>query len=417
MGKVLISFLGTGKLEEIGNLREYKVAKYKIGDSFYEKPFMADALSEHFKVDRIILIGTVKSMWEAVYASFYEKKHGRSILDDEQAYGYYNEIAECCSTANHESGLCLPHQQEIEEVLGGGSKIVLIKYGLSEGELNENIASILAIEQFLQQNEEIIVDITHSFRSLPMLLMNTLIYLHNVSKKRVTISSIFYGMLDTTREFDYTPVVDMKKVLEVNEWISGAYSFIEFGNAYKIAKLLEANGDKANAKVLSTFSDIKNLNHITALESQITRLNSVNSLPPLAELTVKPVINDFVKTMEAGNCKRKHSRFQYNLAKWHASKHNYSSAYLSLTEAIITHVCEEEGMDYSDKDERDEAKDILFKKKGYHGIKRIYDKVNRQRKAIAHAQDFKLNADAIIRTLKDGLEQLRDIMFYDKKTF
>lgn len=248
MSKVLISFVGTGGLsgqETPKSLREYRTAKYKIGDKIYEKAFMADALADHFDTDRIILIGTVKSMWEAVYASFYQKRTGQSIEDNEAVFAYYADIATFCEQSNHESDFSLPHQEEIENVLGDQSKIILIKYGVNEEELNENISQILNIEQFLRPYDEIIVDITHAFRSLPMLLMNTMIYLQDVSKKHVSISHIFYGMLECSTELGFTPVVDLKKVMEVNEWISGAYSFMEFGNAYKISKLLEAYGDRS----------------------------------------------------------------------------------------------------------------------------------------------------------------------------
>lgn len=406
MSKVLISFLGTGALlgkDTHNSLREYRVAKYKLDNKIYERAFMADVLADHFDIDRIILIGTVKSMWEAVYASFYKKKMGHCVEDNDTAFSHYADIAACCEKARHESELYLPHQEEIEQVLGEQSKIVLIKYGVNEEELNENITRILNIEQFLQPNDELIVDITHAFRSLPMLLMNTLIYLQNVSKKHVSISNILYGMLETTSEFGFTPIVDLKKIMEVNEWISAAYSFSEFGNAYKIARLLEKAGNKSEANILRDFSDMKNLNHVAAIEGQVQRLKGIKGLSPIAEKTILPVINDVTKILP-NNKDNKHSAFQLNLAKWHSKRHNLSSAYLSLVEAIITHVCEEYEMNYNDNVERNSAKDLLMKGKVSEELKSIYVKVNENRKSIAHEVESTKNAKQMIDELDEGLK-------------
>ena len=364
MSKVLISFLGTGSQTN----GSYRKAEYRITSPtdnatqmVYETSFVADALATHYGVDKIILIGTVKSMWDEVYYSFCTRN--KVVVDGE----YHEYLFETCQTANYESPLELPEIERLEAALGKDSHVVLVRYGLNEEELNFNIAQVLSVEQYLHNGDELIVDITHSFRSLPMLLMNTLIYLKNVSNKKINISHITYGMLDITRELGYTPVIDLKKVMDVNEWISASYSFMEFGNAYKIAGLLEADNSKSQANVLRDFSDVKNLNDIQAIERQVQRLKSVAKLSPIAEITVRPVISNITHTLSnAGS----HSEFQFRLAYWHYSIHNYASAYITLVEAIITYVCEQKGLDYSNKDQRDIAKDILMKNTDYCELKK-----------------------------------------------
>ena len=101
-----------------------------------------------------------------------------------------------------------------------------------------------------------------------MFLLNTIIYLQNVSLKNISISHVLYGMLDVSRELTYTPVVDLKSLLNTSEWIVGAYSFKEFGNAYKIANLLK-DENKSVYKRLIRFSDAKNLNYYDALSKQV----------------------------------------------------------------------------------------------------------------------------------------------------
>ena len=415
MSKVLISFLGTGSQTN----GSYRKAEYRITSPtdnatqmVYETSFVADALATHYGVDKIILIGTVKSMWDEVYYSFCTRNEKEDVDEN-----YYLHLSATCKEAKYDSELKLPDIERLEAALGKDSHVMLVRYGLNEEELNFNIAQVLSVEQYLHSGDELIVDITHSFRSLPMLLMNTLIYLKNVSKKRINISHITYGMLDITRELKYTPVIDLKKVMDVNEWISASYSFMEFGNAYKIAGLLEADNSKSQANVLRDFSDVKNLNDIQAIEKQVQRLKSVSQLSPIAEITVRPVINSITQALS--NTKS-HSEFQFRLAYWHYSIHNYASAYITLVEAIITYVCEQEDLDYSNKDQRDNAKDTLMKNKDYRDLKKIYEPVNRNRKRIAHSIAYSteaLNGSKMIKLLEENLEKFKEILEQTPKTW
>ena len=76
MAKILISSLGVGgrfKNQDKPD-REYRTTCYQIENKSYPKSiFMASVLYEHFDLDGIIFIGTVKSMWEEVYRFFCEK--------------------------------------------------------------------------------------------------------------------------------------------------------------------------------------------------------------------------------------------------------------------------------------------------------------------------------------------------------
>ena len=107
--KVLISFLGTGPFES-KETRTYKTARYHLGEAdLGDYPFVSAALKEYYQIDKVILIGTVHSMWEEVYLWF-NVKAGKS--EDETIYF---DIAEACEKANHLSELVVPHQEVIEQ--------------------------------------------------------------------------------------------------------------------------------------------------------------------------------------------------------------------------------------------------------------------------------------------------------------
>ncbi len=398
MAKVLISFLGTGPKD--GN-RNYKCAPYKFSDgTIKETPFIAKALAEYYQIDRIILIGTVKSMWEEVYRQFAEAK---GIIDED----IYFEIAGACDAAHHDSDLFLPHQNVIEEVLGTDSHVMLIKYGLNEEEVNANATTILGIDQYLDRKDELYIDITHSFRSLPLFLMNCLIYLKNVSDKDISIAHITYGMLDVIGELRYAPVVELNEFITTNEWISGAYSFAEFGNAYKIAQLLEEE-NKDVAKRLNRFSDLMNLNHLSGIQHEAQSLSGIknkNYSSPLPEMIVKPVITRFINDFIDES---RQSHFQGKLACWQFHHKNYCASYISLLEAIVTLKCEEMNMDSEEYDNRKKAKDELKKRKGK--LFTLYENVKNNRNTIAHSIRGSQNYTQMINVLEQSIQDFFKIL-------
>lgn len=396
MSRVLVSFLGTSLYN-----REYRKANYKFDDgNIISTSFIAAAIKEFYNVDKLILIGTVKSMWEEVYRTF-----SKEYIDE----NFYFTLSEHCQHANSKSELYLPDISKIEESLGEKSKIILIKYGLNENEIAFNQEIILGIEQYLNRNDELIVDITHSFRSLPLFLLNTLIYLQNVSRKNIAISRILYGMLDVTTEMGYTPVVDLKLLLETNDWISGAYSFKEFGDSYKIAELLK-DSHKSICNKLKRFSDAKNLNYFNALEKQVQELQSFKgekNLPAIAQIIINPIVDEFINQMSPTNI---HYLFQFKLAKWHFQKMNYSSSYICFTEAIISYVCMKLKLDEKDKDNRDKAKEFIFKDRKFIDIRSIYNRVNSVRKQLAHNVVGEKSITDMIRNLEMEITNFENVI-------
>jgi len=403
MAKILISFLGTGGLiqktedpKTVHEPREYRAAEYRMGDdSLGEHSFLSLALKQHTNADSIILIGTPHSMWDALYLKLNDGK------DDD----IYYEIADACEKASHDSQLKIPHQKLLEEKLGKNSHIILIKYGINENELNENIEKVLEINQFIHDRDELIVDVTHGFRSLPILIMQLLFYLQTVSNKHINISHIYYGMLEAALELKYAPVVDLKRTLDISQWITAADEFKNFGNAHQISKLLEGE-DKEAAQRLAKFSDLMNLNHLCGIRSAAQDLAAIKDRQYdsiLPNMVVTPIVKEFYNKFH--NVEPL-SLFELRLAEWQMQHHNYTAAYLTVTEAIVTNVCERtKNLDPDIKEDREAAKDLLKK---LDRLSPIYHKVVGRRNDLAHARDTSKSADSMIRTLKESINQLKE---------
>lgn len=411
--RILLSFLGKGPMDS-KETRVYKTAEYHLGqENLGHFPFVAAALKKHYQFDGVLLVGTVHSMWEEVYR-WYAADRGMDI-DDE----VYFRIATECEHADHSSPLALTDITAIEQVLGGASKAVLIRYGMDEDEVRENINIVLGLQQYLQNGDELIVDITHSFRSLPIFIMNLLVYLQNVSRKQIKISHIHYGMLDVLGELGFAPIIDLKSMMEVSDWITGAYAFSEFGNAYKIAGLMD-DEDKNVGNMLREFSELMNLNHLHGIQSLSQRLSSIKNTryeTLLPELTVTPIVNDFIQRFKVPA--DRHALFQLKVARWQLDHRKYAQALLTCNEAIITHVCEQNKLVWDDFDCRELAKDVLrWEPKRPESaeiicseeLKIIYNRMKRKRNSTAHQLMTEDNAASIIRMLHRSVNKLEGII-------
>ena len=407
---VLISFLGTGPLES-KEKRIYKTVKYSIqGDELGEFPFVTAALKKYYHIDKILLIGTPHSMWEEVYRWF--SNDSAKEFDE----NIWVDIAEACEKADYKSELSFPHQERVEETLGPGSKVVLIKYGINEQEIMENTNIILGLQQYLDNGDNLIVDITHSFRSLPMFMMNLLIYLRNVSQKNITISHIHYGMFEMSKELGFTPIIDIRSMMDVNDWITGAYSFSEYGNAYKISKLIESE-DKSVSTLLDEFSNLMNLNHLYAIKNISQRLSAIKSkqyLTRLPELTINPIVETFINTFQVkGN---NHALFQLKVARWQLDHRKFAQAMLTINEAMITYVCEQNQLAQDDYDNREFAKMALKYRpeartlKCDRELKQIYKRLQPLRNSTAHSLETCKNVQNMLKILEESVSKLEEII-------
>ena len=385
MAKILISSIGVGgKFKNSDNPdREYKKACYKIQDSSYsESTFMASVLYEHFNLDGIIFIGTVKSMWEEVYRFFCNKK------DLTQDDNYWYELATKIDSLGYESELNAIDLSPLEEILGKHSKCILTKYGLDESELWLNFDKILEIVDFLKPGDEIYIDITHSFRSLSLFLFLTVTFLQDlVSEKNITIAGVYYGMLDVTSELKYTPVVDLKPLFDMTSWIKGAYSLKNNGNGYLIAQLLESQEEKELATQIEKLSDAININYVNAIQQRSSTLKSSlqNTTVSGPFKYLKSILENFVNQFTRSSSVPE-SEFQLKLAGWYFENKRYATGYITLAEAIITYMCEIKNKDVRNKDKRNDMKHLLLQPNNKNSrLAQLYFKVNPIRNSIAHA--------------------------------
>ena len=131
-----------------------------------------------------------------------------------------------------------PHFEDLQNALGDKLKPVSIPEGRSEAELWEIFGQVA---DAVGAGETVILDITHAFRSIPLIVFNVAAYLRRT--KNVTIEHILYGAFEAREPFrtppqpeDRVPVFDLAPLLELLDWTSGAEALLKRGDAELIAE-------------------------------------------------------------------------------------------------------------------------------------------------------------------------------------
>lgn len=397
--EILIAPLGSGGYEEKGvGMREYRTAKYKFPDSgkIYETSFITAAISEHLKVDKIILVGTKNSMWEEVYRYF-----GKIEGDLEKEKKYFSLIEKIGDQLTEVDLQCVNEVMDeflknINPHASGGSVCKILEYGMNDEELFKNLDIFMDLQQQFQPADKIYLDITHSFRSIPLFMYLMIDFIQTLRKDIIRLSGIYYGMFEVSRELDYTPIIDLNPLFSITKWTKGVFDFVTYGNVDLMAELMEDNDIK---QTMLNISKLTNLNYIRELRSQMDKLRyqleKVDDVPvPQSMLLyLKPELLDFVNYFKGVN---NDAEFQFRLAKWFFDHNRYANGYICLAESIITYLQyiykkRIPSIDYQNKNDRKKIQDLLLhflkndSNKDYQKIGQVYDEIRIIRNHIAHA--------------------------------
>lgn len=270
---------------------------------------------------------------------------------------------------------------------------------ISEGEnVNEIWEIFTRMFDALENEDELYLDITHSFRYLPMVVL----VLCNYAKflKNVSVKSITYGNYEgRNKDTNEAPILDLLPISLLQDWTSAATGYIKSGRADELytlsdgimRKIRKCNPDKwQNANALS--QAITLLNDIS-LEFQLCMglqvmqgtkfkkdkfdigIAAAEIIPPLSPIVKKMVdsLSPFNNEMDVRNI--------FNAAKWCYEKKMYQQAMTLLREGVISYICDAIKVDIVAKNTREMISAILatFNNKGkdlrihymYHAIKAL----------------------------------------------
>lgn len=404
MAKVIISFLGTGGYSDRESKcrGEYRETTYFIDNKEYVNSFVSNALKEHYKAEKIIYIGTLKSMWDVVYDTYIDAP------DDE----VWENISESINSFNHKTDL-----SKGNDIIKSFDKTIispiLVRYGLNNQENEENIKQLFEIEKLLNNGDEILIDITHGFRSMPIVLVGVLNFIIENFKKKIKISKISYGMLEVSHEMKgRTPIVDLDVLLELQANAKASHEFSEYGNAYIYSELVK-DVDASMSRILLDLSFAKSLNHLTKLKGLISQLKGLKyeKLSEIQKLTIPRIVGNFLNRFKGSI---DNSQYQFEIAHWMFDNNQYGYSYIILTESIISKMVEKLSeigdSDFTSIKEMKKKRDFAKANLDYN-IASIYRKVNNRRISVAHAKESGKNIRETVNELNQALKDVKVFIY------
>lgn len=222
----------------------------------------------------------------------------------------------------------------------------------------------------LQEDDELYIDLTHSFRYLPMLLL----VLSNYAKflKGVKIKHLSYGNFEAKdRETNEAPISDLLPLTVLQDWTFAAADYLKNGNIDSLSGLSknaftpilkETQGKDESAnnlrnliqsleKTIQDFQTCRGVNIIksTNIAKVKESLKNIEStfIEPLNPLIKKfsDAINEF---SEAGSIQN-----GFNAAQWCYEHGLYQQSATILQENIVSYFCAKHKIPINNDNERD----------------------------------------------------------------
>lgn len=226
----LISFLGKGQ-DGCG----YRPTCYQFEDGwrFDDQKYLGQTLAEKLCPSRIILLGTPGSMWDVFLEG-----------EAESLETQWLELADAVPKQAVNRDLLSPFEHFLSKKLNCTAHCELIPYARTTVE-QLNILSRLA--ELLEKDEQVVIDVTHGFRHLPMLGLVAARFLRKI--KNISVNQIYYGAFEMTAD-QTTPVLELRGLLELLDWVDALGTFDKDGDYGVFADLLTKQGLASNNAAL-----------------------------------------------------------------------------------------------------------------------------------------------------------------------
>jgi CRISPR-associated Csx2 family protein len=222
-----ISFLGKSQLD---SRTGYRPARYRFDDSeVIETAFFGLALVRKMKPDRLLLLGTAGSMWDVLV---------ENQIDDDRLEAERLALIDAVRENHVTDELLAPLADVIGERVGCPVELRVIPYGRDAAEQAQILDTVARVVSATKVRE-VMLDVTHGLRHLPMLALVAAFYLQHVA--RVDVADILYGALEMMTE-EGAPVLSLRGLLAGMEWIEALSAYDRDGDYGVFVPLLQTAG-------------------------------------------------------------------------------------------------------------------------------------------------------------------------------
>lgn len=242
-----------------------------------------------------------------------------------------------------------------------------IKDGMNKEEIWEVFQTIY---DTLEVGDELYLDLTHSFRFLPMLLL----VLGNYAKflKGITIENIVYGNYEARSIAENeAPIISLLPLASLQDWTFAAANYLQNGRVTQLEGL-------ANKELKEMLQNTKDINQdARALNKYVKTLNTftkdllncrgqairsgeaINAIRTEAKRIEKVIITPMAPVLDKINhsleifLPNEHVFNGFYAAQWCFNNQLYQQAITLLQENIVTYICLQKKLDISNKSQRE----------------------------------------------------------------
>ena len=253
--------------------------------------------------------------------------------------------------------------RELNESLAATS--VPIANGKNEAELWQIFDSIV---RRVETDDELVIDITHGFRSLPLLGLLAAAYLR--SSKRVTVKHLLYGAYEAgDKKANETPVFELTSFLSLFDWMVASDHFLRTGFGTPLAELLsEESGaiGELRKSILDLSDGLQLLRPNTVVDSAAKLVEDVKKATPEVSKTIPPLENMLKDISES------YGRFagdpnnpiqvldaQLKMVSWCCERHQFVQSLALAREWLPSLLCMFFKVDAQDREERSDMERLL----------------------------------------------------------
>lgn len=224
----------------------------------------------------------------------------------------------------------------------------------------------------LEAGDQVVFDITHSFRFQPMLALLVLHFARVV--KQVQVAGIYYGSYESRKDVPneathetekVAPVLDLTPFADFQEWINNVDIFLKTGRSQPLAEWVNSTKKAITKEERSTSPDLKKVQGLSNKLDELTVALQTNRAPSISELSQKVVsaidelrstevrhqfvlLNVLLSQIEESIrplAKDAIDDSGFAAVEWCIRHGLVQQAYTLLDELILTIICEVEGID------------------------------------------------------------------------
>lgn len=318
----LITSIGTGMYKKEGG---YRITTYLFnnGKTYESRLFFDAILKTEFKpIKKIIFIGTYTSSWDVLID---DKKDSNLWAD------VYEEINE--KGLSPDSELIPKIKAHLKEQYSVEIEI-LIHTNIIDADTTEEIFNIYkSVVPYIREDSNVLFDITHGFRSMPILMYQALQFASNGNTKLQNVELIYGEYIENEKISRVRDLSNYWHYARITDAISVFKAKLD---GFALAGLLKKEYE-SYSKVINRISGIVQTNFCLQIIEVLIQLKNVlteNHETPLFWFSeIKSFLADFYKKIYSS---KSEARTIFNFAKYLRERDLNTQAIISLQLAVET---------------------------------------------------------------------------------